>query len=768
METPRVALPAAPAAPAMAERPTIDVLLRIWRGRWIVLGCIVASFIGGLLYLHRAVNVYSSSALLYVQQAVPSVVGEPLATTGDPGYLYAQCQIIHSTAILSKALQVPGVSKAQCLQGLTDPVSFLKSSVNPVPDSRGDLIFIIMESTNAEDSSLIVNGVVQAYIDYQKSQHQSTAVEVLGLLQNEQRQREADLQNIEQQMADFRKNNPALALEVDKGGKIVTNAFGSLSEALTEAQMRTLDLGVAVGEAHNFQNDPIQLKRIVDRVDGGQGLQVSESAFDPGLIEACREAHTAYLLELAATGPQNPEVQNALQRYNFLADELKQQNERAATTYMSYLQGELQAASQREAALSDAVNTERTKAINLNSTSAQYEELDEQKQTTERALDMLDNRMTQVNMTADAGDLTVSPLELAKPDFTPVRPKRSQTMGMALVIGLMMGLGGAMLREMLEQRLRSAEEISNLLSLPVLGSVPTIILKGSALVPSWSQQERVSERLLNECGQVMHLQPRSDVAEAFRTIRTAIYFGMSGRPAKTILITSPSRGDGKSTMTSNLAIAIAQSGRRVLLIDADCRSPMQHRIFGVGNDGPGLSTVLLGKASLKDATQKTRFEKVHLMASGQPTHSPSELLDSHALVDLLSEASELYDQVLIDSPPLVPISDARILAASCGATILVLRAGKSTRRAADDALDALTSVGAPVLGIVVNDLARQRNGRYYHYYPYPAASPATGWNPRGEERHGNGNGNGGNGHGQRRLSAGSTIETQSSLEEDSV
>jgi len=455
-------------------------------------------------------------------------------------------------------------------------------------------------------------------------------------------------------------------------------------------------------------------------------------------------------------------VQNAKRHLDALAAELEQQDQRAASTFLTYLQGELDAAVQREQTLSAAVEAERGKAVNLNSTLAQFDELDEQKQTTERDLEMLDNRMTQVNMTAGAGDLTVSVLEDAKPDPTPVRPKRAQIMGMALVIGLMLGIGGAMLREMLEQRLRSAEEISNLLSLPVLGGVPSILLKSNAIVPSWSQQERVSERVITECGQVMHLQPRSDVAEAFRTIRTAIYFGMSGRPAKTILITSPSRGDGKSTMTSNLAIAIAQSGRRVLLIDADCRSPMQNRIFGISNDGPGLSTVLLGKATLAEAIQPTRFEKVDIVTSGQPTHSPAELLDSHALVDLLSEASERYDQVLIDSPPLVPISDARILAASCGATILVLRAGKSTRRAADDALDALTSVGAPVLGIVVNDLTRQRNGRYYHYGSYSNAAFA-----RSEERNGNGNGHG-NGHGQRRLTNGSTIETQSSLEEDSV
>jgi capsular exopolysaccharide synthesis family protein len=189
-------------------------------------------------------------------------------------------------------------------------------------------------------------------------------------------------------------------------------------------------------------------------------------------------------------------------------------------------------------------------------------------------------------------------------------------------------------------------------------------------------------------------------------------------------------GDGKTTLTSNLAISMAQTGRRVLLIDADCRGPMQHKIFSI-SDKRGLSTVLKGEATFAEVVQKTMVANLDVLSCGEvPTH-PAELLDTRTFLDLLKEVSANYDHVLIDSPPVVPIADARILAASCDATILILRAAKSTKGVADHALDILASVGASVVGVVVNDIAANRAARYYQYAYYRS---------RGDEGNGHGHG----------------------------
>ncbi len=294
-------------------------------------------------------------------------------------------------------------------------------------------------------------------------------------------------------------------------------------------------------------------------------------------------------------------------------------------------------------------------------------------------------------------------------------------MAMALVLGLMLGGGLALGRDWMDERLRSVEEISATVGAAVLGVVPHMFKKNST--PA-------------QRGQQVHLEPQSAEAEAYRTIRTAIYFGVPSGQAKTLLITSPAPGDGKTTMVSNLAIAMAQAGQRTLILDGDFRNPNQHKIFEIESDG-GLSNVLAGRGQLSDFIQRTKVEGLEVLPCGPIPPNPSEMLNSQAFVNILEELSGKYDHVLIDSPPVMPVTDARILGAMTDVTLLVLRAEKSTRKAAEQSRDGLLSVGASILGVVVNDVPRRGRGgygyygRYHSYYPYrygrkdqPKQSPA--------------------------------------------
>ena len=184
--------------------------------------------------------------------------------------------------------------------------------------------------------------------------------------------------------------------------------------------------------------------------------------------------------------------------------------------------------------------------------------------------------------------------------------------------------------------------------------------------------------------------------------------------AKTILVTSPSPGDGKTTLASNLAVAMSQAGNRVLLLDADFRKPMQHRIFDLPGK-TGLSTVLAGDTPLDQAIVQTNIAGLHVLPCGPIPANPSEILNSQMFADVLDELIARYDHVILDSPPVMPVTDARILAASADATLLALRAEKTTRKGAVYARDVLRSVGARFLGIVVNDVPR-RKGVYGYYY----------------------------------------------------
>jgi capsular exopolysaccharide synthesis family protein len=241
------------------------------------------------------------------------------------------------------------------------------------------------------------------------------------------------------------------------------------------------------------------------------------------------------------------------------------------------------------------------------------------------------------------------------------------------------------------------DEVTAAVGLPVLG-----------VVPHMSKRQSPGTR-----GRKVHLEPMSDVAEAYRAVRSAVM--LSGR-ARTILVTSAVRAEGKSTTASNLSIALAEAGHRVLLMDADLREPTQHRIFAVG-DSAGLGGVVAGRTPLERAIVSTSIKGLELLPCGAIPFNPSETINNQAFADLLSHLASRYEYVVLDSPPVMPVTDARILGAMCDVTLLVLRAEQTARRAASDARDGLMGFGANILGVIVNDGAR-RQQRYGYYGGY--------------------------------------------------
>jgi len=223
---------------------------------------------------------------------------------------------------------------------------------------------------------------------------------------------------------------------------------------------------------------------------------------------------------------------------------------------------------------------------------------------------------------------------------------------------------------------------------------------------------------ITERGQKVRIDSDSPVAEAYRTIRTAVFFGARNKEAKTILITSPAPADGKTTLVSNLAIAMAQAGQKTLILDGDFRKQMQHKIFEVNHRDVGLSSVLAGAKTLDEVTKPTGVTRLELLSCGLSMPNPSEVLNSKRFADVLEILSDKYDRIIVDAPPVMPVTDAQILAAICDVTLLVLRAEKSTRKISQQARDGLLSVGANILGALVNDVPKRGSYGYYSSYGY--------------------------------------------------
>ncbi len=287
----------------------------------------------------------------------------------------------------------------------------------------------------------------------------------------------------------------------------------------------------------------------------------------------------------------------------------------------------------------------------------------------------------------------------------PVFPKKSQNAVLGLLLGLIIGIGGAFLLEYLNNSFRSAKEIEDLTGISVLASIPIIKDKGLTEIPTIQE-------------------PRSNVAEAYRILRTNITFTAAARPIKTLLVTSTLPQEGKTTTCINLAITMAQQGIRVILLDCDFRRPMLHKYFKSQdhNNNHGLSDVLINRLKLKEAIEQHPSDHpFDFVTSGTIPSNPSELLGSVRMQNLLDELKNNYDFILIDAPPALGVSDARILGKVSDGILVVVMAGKTNRDAALEVKDELERAGEKIVGFVLNgvDLTQQYyRHRYYYYYHY--------------------------------------------------
>lgn len=700
--------------------PSSGVLPVLWRRRRIVLGSILFALLAGTAYLLTAAPLYRSSSRIYIQQNEPKLIGDGLAGAAESvNYLLTQCEVMTSTAVLTTALESPEAARARSVVASDNPVAYLKRAVEARVGKQSEIITVSAESPYPEEAAVLVNAVVDAYITYQNKTRRSTAAEVLKILGNEKQQQEEEYKKTSALMLQFKKGNGVWSFGEDKEN-IVMSRLAELSQALTAAELEAMRFKATVESVEAIKGDPDMVRLFMRRQQ-----QAGKDAVSAGTVAAGEvlqlKLRSAQMR--AAYGNRNPIADAQDRQREGLQAALDDVDRQEVNSYVAGLRQQLVAAEHQVAVLQNAVNAQQQLAENLNVKAAEFTELDTNLRRTEKLLDTLDSRIKEINVNGDNdASNSISILEVGKPDYDRVRPARVQVLAGALLIGLMVGLGGALLQDWLDHRVRSADDVASLLDLRVLGIIPRID----------------GQRTPEECAQETHRNRASEVAEAYRMVRTAVQFADDGS-GKTLLVTSPEPGDGKSTVASNLAIAIAQTGRRVLLIDADGRRPKVHRVFAI-EQAPGLSDVLMGDTIPDGAIRRTETENLDVLPAGPVMFNPAEMLDAPRFSGVMEELGRLYDRIIIDSPPIVPVTDARILAASCDATLLVLRAEKSTRQMSENARAALASVAARVVGVVINDVPRHhRDANYYGGYGYAAGEGNGNGNGHGRS-HGNGNG----------------------------
>ncbi len=669
----------------------------IWRNRWLMLLTMGLACAAGLIYVTVATPLYTSTSTIYVEQSGPKILTEVERAVGPSrNFLYTQAELLKSTPILTAALAKMGPRNLKAMRKTGNPIAYLKEKgLNVSVGKKDDIISVSYDSPDPAEAAQLVNAVVEAYRAFHATSKRSSAGEILKILQNEKRQRDAELAAKLKAMLDFKSENIGLAFE-NRNGNIILDRLESLSAEMTQAQLQTVDAKFTYEKIKSVMADASMVKNFAEE-------QRADGAYIPMEAEWLRLEAELEQLELQLsdrrqqTAPDEAAVAALQQKVNQIVSRLQLLYTRFAQTQLAVAHQQYEAAKEKEKQVTAYFDAQRQEALKLTNQLAEYRILESDWEQTKKLCDILDDRIKELDIAEDAGGLNISVLEAAMAAHEPSRPAKARYMAIAVLFGLVLAGTLALVRDWMDQRLHSAEEIAAVLGVPIVGAVP-----------SMSRRESLAAR-----GQKVHLDTKSSWAETYRVVRTAVFFAASKAKAKTILVTSPEVADGKTTVVSNLAIAMAQAGQRTLILEADFRRPMQHKIFGLNHHGKGLSSVLSGAKTLEEAIQPTYVQGLDLLACGPELSNPAETLHSEKFAKLVKLLAKEYDRVIVDSPPVLPVTDAQILASICQITLLVLRAQKSTRRTSRQARDALVRVGARVLGVVVNDVPK--NGRYGYY-----------------------------------------------------
>ncbi|MDQ3698037.1 MAG: polysaccharide biosynthesis tyrosine autokinase [Gemmatimonadota bacterium] len=552
----------------------------------------------------------------------------------------------------------------------------------------------------------IANGVAQAYREFSTEERRQAAHQRTDIIQQSLLEQQVRLDSSQASLQLFKEREQLSNVGAEQQALIaaITQFEGNRDEVLIERAIYEKILGRLAATDTSAE----ELRRLA----GTRALE--QNAYISNLYDRWYEL-LKQRSELVARGytSRNRDVRSVDSLIVDTKDDLRE----ASSLYLQTLQSRLESVESRIASLRDdiakypSLEAQESRLVaNLRMVQSVYEGL------------LSDYQRARIAQSIDETNVRIID-EAARPTV-PVSPNRRRALLTAIIFGTLLGLGAAVAVEQLDNSVKSPDEMRDRFDLAVLGTIPEIkdIRSGRELDGS------AGERL------VTHLDPRSPVAEAYRSLRTNLAFARAHQALRTIVLTSPGPSDGKSTTVANLAITFAQQGQRTLLIDADLRRAVLDKLFDVPRS-PGLTDVLVGQAKVPDVVRETAIANLSVLGSGSFPPNPSELLGSSAMRDALSEASGLFDIVLLDSPPLLAVTDAAVLATMVDAAVLIVRMGATPRASVRRSIAQLQAVHGHLVGAVLNDVDFRQGGYgagygYYYYYYY------------GQDGHRNGAGNG--------------------------
>jgi capsular exopolysaccharide synthesis family protein len=796
--TPDSPAPATPAAsPSRAINPAIDAMMEPQRGFnlrqfwhafleriWIVALCVLAGFFVALGYLSRTPKSYQAHAVLEVDFQEPTIVaGEENSARMRSMFLASQDalrtieQNLTNRSLLARVIRAenlaedggrellgrnpnnkkaasptPSSSDSKSEPNLVGGMKFtpmeeglagaLSGMVRPVIRRGTRLIDLYITNRDPVMAQRLAEAVGREYIRNSIEHRAAFSQESLRYLLEEEERLKANLQKSEVAVAEYKEKTPD-ALQLGGGAAATGSQAGAGAGAgggrggLVEDKLQELStkLTAAKSERLRLESELNQVEEAGNNLD--ELLAVPSVAAAPMVNERRRDV-AQMEGTIAALAQRYKDKHPKMIAARAAMKEAQQSLRQTVLTQPALLRNAIEQATHAEESLQAAANAQEKAALALNKAAIGYQELARQAETDRALYESVLRQIKETNLTKDVKTNAVSIAEHASLPHGPVSPIPSKAITLGLLAGLVAGLAFVFGADALDRSIKTVDQAEAILGLPVLAAVPETrsaeLKKGNK--GETSRDGAITYRLVEEA-------PEGPVAEAFRNLRASLSLLGPEPDRKTFLFTSALPSEGKSFTSVNYALALAQQGHRVLLIDGDLRRPSIHKVFQQSGNGEGrlrsdemmgIVDYLVGTAELRDAARTVltadaetfvdrtnrgavpRRGELSILAGGRRAPNPAELLSGNSFKELLAEAAEHYDRVVIDSAPILAVSDTLLMVPYVQTSCMVVRANRTPRNAVSRAFSLLAATGTRPAGIILNRLPRRRGAGYYYYY----------------------------------------------------